>query len=78
MRLGSTSKGRECAVPLVSRNFNIGVVGSGGAEIFAEILRLGPFSRYATSCAAHRFKEAGGCEAEMMFVRRGDFNKVKK
>ena len=28
MRLGSTSKGRECAVPLVSRNFNIGVVGA--------------------------------------------------
>ena len=21
----------------------------------------------------HRFKEAGGCEAEMMFVRPGDF-----
>ena len=31
--------------------------------------------RYATNCAVHRFKEAGGCEAEMMFVRPlGDFN----
>jgi len=28
MRLDSTSRGRECAVPLVSRNFNIGVVGA--------------------------------------------------
>ena len=36
------------------------------------------FEPYDTSCAVHRFKEAGGCEAEMMFVRRGDFNKVKK
>ena len=32
------------------------------------------FAPYATSCAAHRFKEAGGCEAEMMFVRPGDFD----
>ena len=31
------------------------------------------FGPYATSCAVHRFREAGGCEAEMMFVRRGDF-----
>ena len=36
------------------------------------------FEPYDTSCAVHRFKEAGGCEAEMMFVRRGDFNKVTK
>ena len=28
MRLASTSKGRECVVPRVSRNFNIGVVGA--------------------------------------------------
>ena len=26
----------------------------------------------------HRFKEAGGCEAEMMFVRRRDFNQVSR
>ena len=28
MRLASTSKGRECVVPRVSRNFNIGVIGA--------------------------------------------------
>ena len=32
------------------------------------------FEPYATNCQVHKFKEAGGCEAEMMFVRPGDFN----
>ena len=30
-----------------------------------------PRGRYATNCLVHKFKEAGGCEAEMMFVRPG-------
>ena len=29
------------------------------------------FRPYDTNCAVHKFKEAGGCEAEMMFVRAG-------
>jgi hypothetical protein len=29
------------------------------------------FRPYATNCFVHKFKEAGGCEAEMMFVRDG-------
>jgi hypothetical protein len=29
------------------------------------------YSPYATNCQVHKFKEAGGCEAEMMFVRPG-------
>ena len=29
------------------------------------------FAPYATNCYVHKFKEAGGCEAEMMFVRPG-------
>lgn len=32
--------------------------------------RLG-YRPYATNCLVHKFKEAGGCEAEMMFVRDG-------
>ena len=28
------------------------------------------FQPYATNCYVHKFKEAGGCEAEMMFVRK--------
>ena len=32
--------------------------------------RLG-FRPYDTTCYVHKFKEAGGCEAEMMFVRDG-------
>lgn len=29
------------------------------------------FTPYGTNCAVHKFKEAGGCEAEMTFVRDG-------
>ena len=30
-------------------------------------------SPYGTNCSYHRFKEAGGCEAQMTFVRPADF-----
>jgi hypothetical protein len=36
--------------------------------LVAAMAELG-FHPYGTNCAAHKFKEAGGCEAEMMFVR---------
>ena len=29
------------------------------------------YEPYGTNCLVHKFKEAGGCEAEMMFVRPG-------
>ena len=29
------------------------------------------YQPYGTNCLVHKFKEAGGCEAEMMFVRPG-------
>ena len=41
--------------------------------VVAAMKTLG-FEPYATNCKVHKFKEAGGCEAEMMFVRPGDFN----
>ena len=40
-----------------------------GAVVLA-MAALG-YRPYDTSCAVHKFKEAGGCEAEMMFVRPG-------
>lgn len=39
-----------------------------------QAMRALGFEPYATSCAVHKFKEAGGCEAEMMFVRPGRFD----
>lgn len=38
--------------------------------VVAAMAELG-YEPYATNCAVHKFKEAGGCEAEMMFVRPG-------
>ena len=32
------------------------------------------FEPYGTNCSVLRFKEANGCEAQMTFVRRGDFD----
>lgn len=42
--------------------------------VVVEAMRELGFEPYATNCMVHKFKEAGGCEAEMMFVRPG-FNK---
>jgi alpha-1,3-mannosyl-glycoprotein beta-1,2-N-acetylglucosaminyltransferase len=38
MRLNSTSKGRECVIPQVSRNYNIGELGANMQKVTPAII----------------------------------------